>query len=421
LWEDDFPVIPYLSTKMQFPNIARFVQRSLTYCGVTIALVLTPFGLSSPSAAKPVPKQEIRGVWLTNIDSEVLFSRQNLDVGLERLATLKFNTIYPTVWNWGYTLYPSKVALREIGAAQRLYPDMGDTGVPSALERAQQNRDMLREAIEIGKQRSLRVIPWFEFGFMAPADSELVKRHPDWITQRKDGNKISMEGTHRRVWLNPFHPKVQAFMLELIAELMRTYDVDGLQLDDHFGLPVEFGYDPYTVKLYQQEHGGRRPPQQPKDPAWMKWRTRKITAMMGRIFQTVKKNRPSAILSVSPNPQAFSYESFLADWVDWQRRGYVEELVLQLYRDKLSRFRWELDRPEVKRARLHIPVAIGILSGLKGRPVSLKHLQDQVKLTRDRQFAGVSFFFYESLWIPGAETAPERRQGLQKLFAAPTP
>jgi len=31
------------------------------------------------------------------------------------------------------------------------------------------------------------VIPWFEFGFMAPADSDLAKRHPDWLTSRRDG------------------------------------------------------------------------------------------------------------------------------------------------------------------------------------------------------------------------------------------
>jgi uncharacterized lipoprotein YddW (UPF0748 family) len=110
---------------------------------------------------------------------------------------------------------------------------------------------------------------------------------------------------------------------------------------------------------------------------------------------------------------------FLADWVEWERRGYVEELVLQLYRDNLSRFRMELDRPEVRRVRKHIPVAIGILSGLKGRPVPLRRIQDQVKLTRARRFAGISFFFYESLWVPGTETPQERMKGLLRLFLTP--
>ncbi|WP_335212209.1 family 10 glycosylhydrolase [Nostoc sp.] len=40
---------------------------------------------------------EVRGVWLTNVDSEVLFSSQNLKNALNRLNKLNFNTIYPTV------------------------------------------------------------------------------------------------------------------------------------------------------------------------------------------------------------------------------------------------------------------------------------------------------------------------------------
>jgi uncharacterized lipoprotein YddW (UPF0748 family) len=403
---------------MQFLRSLWVVKRQIMLCGSTIAAIATLQFSSLPNTAKPL-KPELRGVWLTNIDSDVLFSHKNLENGLNRLTQLQFNTVYPTVWNWGYTLYPSKVAAREIGVAQRLYPDMAETGQPSAQEVAQQNRDMLQELVEIGRKKSMRVIPWFEFGFMAPARSELVKRHPDWVTQRADGSQIWKEGTHSRVWLNPFHPKVQAFMLKLFTELMQQYEVDGLQLDDHFGLPVEYGYDPYTVKLYQQEHSGRRPPNNPKDPAWMKWRSQKITAMMAKVFFTVKGANPRAILSVSPNPQEFSYDFFLADWVEWERRGYVEELVLQLYRDNLSRFRMELDRPEVRRVRKHIPVAIGILSGLKGRPVPLRRIQDQVKLTRARRFAGISFFFYESLWVPGTETPQERMKGLLRLFLTP--
>ncbi|EFA74365.1 hypothetical protein CRD_00101 [Raphidiopsis brookii D9] len=58
---------------------------------------------------------ESRGVWLTNIDSDVLFARERLKRSLKTLGKLNFNTVYPTVWNWGYTLYPSQIASRVIG------------------------------------------------------------------------------------------------------------------------------------------------------------------------------------------------------------------------------------------------------------------------------------------------------------------
>jgi len=41
-----------------------------------------------------------------------------------------------------------------------------------------------------GTSKGMGVIPWFEFGFMAPADSDLAKRHPDWLTSRRDGSQI---------------------------------------------------------------------------------------------------------------------------------------------------------------------------------------------------------------------------------------
>jgi uncharacterized lipoprotein YddW (UPF0748 family) len=62
-------------------------------------------------------------------------------------------------------------------------------------------------------------------------------------------------------------------------------------------------------------------------------------------------------------------------------------------------------------------VGIGILSGLNGRPVSLSDIRQQVKATRDRDFAGVSFFFYESLWQMAKESPQQRQAAFKALFA----
>ncbi|NEQ51349.1 MAG: family 10 glycosylhydrolase, partial [Leptolyngbya sp. SIO3F4] len=227
----------------------------------TVAALVSQRIQPASLGARPIPEQEIRGAWLTNIDSEVLFARDSLEAGLRRLASLNFNTVYPTVWNWGYTLYPSAVAQRTFGYKQGLYPDLDDTGERNeTLEAAQGNRDMLLELIGLAQPLGLRVIPWFEFGFMAPADSALARSHPEWLTQQADGSTIKAEGTHNRVWLNPFHPEVQKFMLDMVSELVANYPIDGFQVDDHFGLPVAYGYDPYTVDLYRQEHNGQAPP-----------------------------------------------------------------------------------------------------------------------------------------------------------------
>jgi uncharacterized lipoprotein YddW (UPF0748 family) len=365
------------------------------------------------SAAAPIipttpviPTSEIRGVWLTNIDSDVLFSPSRLRRAIERLHQLNLNTLYPTVWNWGYTLYPSAVARGTIGRS--LDPEPGLRG-----------RDMLKEIIDQGHQKGMTVIPWFEFGFMAPADSELAKRYPNWILQRSDGTQIWKEGRHDRVWLNPFNPEVQQFIEDLIIEIVTKYDVDGIQFDDHFGFPSELGYDPFTVALYQQEHGGQSPPVDFKDPEWIRWRADKITAYMQRVYRGIKARKPNVLVSISPNPQKFSYEAYLADWETWDRQGLMDELILQVYRDDINRFIGELEQPEVQTAKQRIPVGIGIMTGVKPRFVQIPQIQAQVQTVRDRNFAGVSFFFYESLWTLTQERSAERQGAIANLFPAP--
>jgi uncharacterized lipoprotein YddW (UPF0748 family) len=385
-------------------------RKKALFAAIAMLSVIATFMLSFPLAAQNVPARspasELRGVWLTNIDSDVLFERNRLKNSLQKLDELNFNTVYPAVWNWGYTLYPSKVAAKVIGRSLDPTPGL-------------QKRDMLKEIVDEGHKQGLTVIPWFEFGFMAPADSLLAKNRPQWLTSRSNGSKIVKEGIHDRVWLNPFHPDVQKFIQDLIVEIVRNYDIDGIQFDDHFGLPSELGYDAYTVALYKKEHRGKAPSKNPKDPEWVRWRANKITNFMKRVFTAIKTTKRNCLVSVAPNPQRFSYEYFLADWQKWERMGLVEELVLQIYRDDLNVFVKELEYPEVKAARSHIPVSIGIITGLKNKNVPIAQIQTQVQKVRDRNFAGVSFFFYETLWNLTKEPASTRQAGLQKMFPTP--
>jgi uncharacterized lipoprotein YddW (UPF0748 family) len=373
---------------------------------VTLTVVLLSFPLQAQNLPSHLPVSELRGVWLTNIDSNVLFARDRLQNALRDLKQMNFNVVYPTVWNWGWTLYPSKVAQKTIGRS--LAPEPGLQG-----------RDILKEIVRVGHQQGLTVIPWFEFGFMAPADSLLAQRYPQWLTNRSDGTRIVNEGVHKRVWLNPFHPQVQKFIQNLIVEIVRNYDIDGIQFDDHFGLPSQLGYDAYTVALYKKEHRGQSPPKNPQDPEWVRWRANKITEFMKQVFTAIKATKKNCIVSIAPNPQRLSYSFFLADWERWERMGIVEELVLQVYRDDLKVFTKELEYPEVLAAQQHIPVSIGILTGLKNKHVPIAQVKQQVQTVRDRKFAGVSFFFYETLWNLSKESPQKRQLEFQKLFPTP--
>ncbi len=416
-------VVNYPNVRTLNPNqLASRADIAAFLCQATGTAGLVPSQYVATAELPPFDKGEgeLRGIWLTNIDSDVLFSSQNVTDAIQRLAQLNFNTLYPTVLNWGYTLYPSKVAERVVGRAVRLVtpldpsldPDLGTKG-----------RDMLKEVIDQGHQKGMRVIPWFEFGFMTPSYSELAKRHPDWLTNRRDGTTVDKDESGDPikdiVWLNPFKPDVQQFIQDLAVEVVSNYNVDGIQFDDHLGLPSEFGYDDFTVQLYKQEHQGKAPPVDPQDAEWVRWRANKITDFMKRVFRAIKDRKEKVTVSISPNPQRFSYEYFLADWANWERLGLVEELIVQIYRNDFNVFISELEQPEVKLARSHIPVGIGILTGLKDKRVSLSQIQKQVEAVRSRGFAGVSFFYYETLWKNAAEPSDQRQSAFRLLFPMP--
>jgi uncharacterized lipoprotein YddW (UPF0748 family) len=417
---------------MKLPFIPRHWLRSLKYLsllfmGLFITILLAGYPISAiapwavPQAIAPWavpqaiahsampepiaqrPMQEIRGVWMTENDHDILSDRPKRQEAVNQLARLNFNTIYPVVWNSGYVLYPSAVAQR--------------ADIQPFVRKGLQGQDILAELVTQAHRQGLLVIPWFEFGFMAPPTSELALNHPEWLTQRRDGSQTWTGVAGEVVWLNPFLPQVQQFITNLVLEAVTQYDVDGIQFDDHTSLPNEFGYDPYTLALYQQETGNNAP-SNPQDPTWVRWRADKITAFMTELNQAVKQRKPNAIFSVSPNPYVTAYNTYLQDWLTWVRQGIVDELIVQVYRPDLQSFLAQITRPEIQEVQQNIPTGVGILTGLRRKPIPMQFIQAKVQAARDRGL-GVSFFYYESLWDQAPEPITERQSNFQALFNLP--
>ncbi|MDY6781317.1 MAG: glycoside hydrolase family 10 protein [Cyanobacteriota bacterium] len=389
---------------MQWRVMFRRGWRSLKFLVLTLLFVLTAVSATTfhiPATA--ARSAEIRGVWVTSNDTKVFMDSANLKEALNQLSRLNFNTIYPVVWNSGYVLYESAVAQRN--------------GIQPFIPTGFQGQDTLAETIAYAHRDGMLVVPWFEFGFMAPRLSELTLTHPNWLTQRADGSKAWVGAAGEVFWLNPFHPEVQQFMIDLVLEAIARYDVDGIQFDDHLSLPNEFGYDPYTVALYKKETK-KDPPKDFQNPEWVRWRADKITDFVKRLRGAIAQRKPKAIFSISPNPYSTAYNRHLQDWLTWVREDLVDELIVQVYRHDLQSFTRELNRPEIKETKQKIPTGIGVLTGLRNRPVPISYIQSKVWEARDRGL-GVSFFYYESLWDDAPESIDVRQSGFRRLFPSP--
>lgn len=345
-------------------------------------------------------KPEIRGVWLTTNDTDTLLDHFKLEKAINQLTSVNFNTLYPVVWNSGYVFYPSKVA--------------ENAGIQAFAHKGLQGQDPLQDLIIESHKRNLLVIPWFEFGFMTPPSSELAFNHPEWLTQKLDGNQTYVGVAGEVVWLNPFLPEVQQFITNLVLEVVTYYDIDGIQFDDHFSLPKEFGYDSYTVNLYEEETE-EKVPNNPDEANWVSWRANKITEFVRKLNQTIKAQKPQIIFSVSPNPYHTAYNNHLQDWLTWVREDLIDELIVQIYRPNLQSFYKEIIRPEIQEAKQKIPTGVGVLSGLRNRKVQMDFIEDKVLAARDNGL-GVAFFFYDSLWNYAPESPQERLAKFFKLF-----
>jgi len=337
-------------------------------------------GLLAPlTALAKDPEPRRIGVWLTNSPSRLYYDRAEMTRALNELQAAGFTAIYPNVWSRGTTFHRSRFA-----------------PVEPALIKAGIELDPICTLAKEARQRGMKIIPWFEYGLMEPADAAVVQDNPEWVLAKADGSRSMTMHGKQMSWLNPAHPDVRERFIGLVMEVMQRCRVNGLQLDDHFAWPVEFGYDAYTSTLYEQETGAP-PPQDHTNRYWMTWRRRQLTGLLRELRQRLKQESIPQRISLSPGPFRFAYNHWLQDWELWAVGELIDDLVVQNYAYSIQGFARDLDQPASRKAReWGVPSQIGILAGFGKRTTSMNDLNSKIKLARTRNH-GVIFFYWEGI------------------------
>ncbi|AUT03500.1 hypothetical protein CLI64_25560 [Nostoc sp. CENA543] len=327
---------------------------------------------------------EIRGVWLTTTDSQVLRSRQNIAEAMDFLATTGFNVVFPVVWNQAVTLYPSQTMRQTFGLE---------------IDPLSVGRDPLLEVVTEARRVGLKVIPWFEYGFASSYNLNgglLLQQKPEWAARDSQGNLLKKNGFE---WLNALNPDVQAFLMNLVLEVVNNYDVDGIQGDDRFpALPCEGGYDADTIARYRQEFH-RQPPLNPKDRHWLQWRADILTTFWARLYQQVKAVNPNLLVSIAPNIHDWAFREYLQDTPTWLNQGIVDIIHPQIYRRDFPSYRAianKLVKEQFTAATLP-KLAPGILLKLGTYCISPQYLVQTIEYNRQIGIKGEVCFFYEGL------------------------
>lgn len=327
---------------------------------------------------------ETRGVWITNTDSEVLRDKQSIAEAMDFLALTGFNVVFPVVWNKAVTLYPSQV-MREIFDVEINPQYIG--------------RDPLAELIGEARRVGIKVIPWFEYGFASSYNLNgglLLAKKPEWAARDRSGNLLNKNGFE---WLNAFNPQVQEFLLSLVLEVVKNYDVDGIQGDDRLpALPCEGGYDLSTIERYRRAFN-RNPPQNPKERQWLQWRADILTDFLARLYQEVKTINPDLLVSMAPNIYDWGLKEYLQDSQAWLERGIVDLIHPQIYRRDFESYRRIVDKLVTEQfSQEQLPkLAPGILVKLGSYRISPEYLLQAINYNRSRGIQGEVLFFYEGL------------------------
>lgn len=337
-------------------------------------------------AANAQDAEPVKGTWITNVASEALLSKKNIKNTIANCKKNGLNNIFVVVWNGGVTMYPSNVLQRYIGVKQ-------DT----VYKKFDPIKCIVKEAHKAG----LKVHAWFEFGFSyAYKDSNAVwlKKYPHWAGRKNDGSLLVKNGFY---WWNSMNPEVQQFMKEMVLEVVKRYEVDGIQGDDRLpAMPAEGGYDEYGRQLFAKEHNGNLPPANPREPGFLQWKADKLSLFGKELYTAVKKQRPGCLVTWAPSLYPWSKEEYLQDWPQWLKSGYADYIIPQLYRYKIEAYEKILKElseslsPEYKQK-----VFPGILTSLgDGAYQSSRELTDQMlRLNRQYGFKGEVFFYYETL------------------------
>lgn len=165
----------------------------------------------------------------------------------------------------------------------------------------------------------------------------VFNRHPEWLSQDEDGNRRA-SGAY---YLDPGHPGVLSYTVELALDLVARYAVDGLFLDQlrypaegsAVGYPV-WGYNPTAVERFHAHYGGYGDPL-PNDAHWVDWRRAQVSGLLRQLYLRCTALRPRLRIAVAavawgdaPGAgeweQSSAYSRVLQDWRAWLEEGIVD-------------------------------------------------------------------------------------------------
>ncbi|MCA9434458.1 MAG: family 10 glycosylhydrolase [Candidatus Omnitrophica bacterium] len=255
--------------------------------------------------------------------------------------------------------------------------------------------------------------------------AHVMREHPDWISKNHRGARFD-GGNY---FLDPGHPEVQDFIVNVAKEIVQKYPVDGLHLDYIRYPGNEWGYNEVALERFHQETGTKGIPE-PTDELWSAWRRKQVTDIVKRINTEIHAIRPTIKLSAATITwgdvpegdfkKTRAYVDALQDWIGWLQAGYIDIAVPMNYKRNSDALQardfvdWVKLAEKNKNGHHHI---VGLGAWFNAVEDSCR----QCDLARSYRADGIAFFSYNQLEKNGRPNAHVMRDLSRRTLKQPAP
>jgi uncharacterized lipoprotein YddW (UPF0748 family) len=338
----------------------------------------------------------MRAIWVTRWDYE---QPEHVTAIMNNCANAGFNVVLFQVRGNGTAFYDSNFEpwAEELGGA-----DPGWDPLALACDEA--------HARDLELHAWVNVMPAWRGPDLPSDPGQLYYTHPEWFWYDKDGNRQPLNhkvDDRERGWyvsVNPCLLEVREYLVNVFADIVGRYDVDGLHMD-YIRFPNErvvpgeqipdYPRDARTLALFEAETG-LTPDEDPE--AWNHWRTDCVTELVADVDAMLRDTRPQAALTAAVGSVRKNALTHFQDARAWMNRGIIDAVILMNYTDDADVFAERIDR--WLESEPPAPVVPGLWFGRhrdKSAEDAARAVIEQLEIARNRT-GDFCVFAYSSLF-----------------------
>ena len=200
--------------------------------------------------------------------------------------------------------------------------------------------DQVQQAVEAAHRHHLKLHVWKVCWRMDGAPEALLS------AMRAEGRLQRTASGEEVPWLCPSDDRNLAYEKDIVRELLRNYEIDGIHLDYIRYTDSKACYCKGCRKRFERMHGRRvadwpkdATPNGPQGGAYSAWRVKQITRLVRDVSAIIDKVRPEVRLSAAVYGRyPLCIASVAQDWGDWLKQGYVDFVCPMNYANDIERF-----------------------------------------------------------------------------------